>query len=57
MCLTMRCSEPLARYEMTSSQHVYEIRPRQNHRGVDLISDALAFGRLRYGEPNAVTNA
>jgi hypothetical protein len=26
------------------SQHVYEIRPRKDHRGVDLISDALSFG-------------
>ena len=26
-------------------------------RGVDLISDALPFGRLWYGEPNAVSNA
>jgi hypothetical protein len=25
--------------------------------GVNLISDALPFGRLWYGEPNAVTNA
>ena len=33
---------------MTSSQHVYEVRPRKDHRGVDLISDALPFGRLRY---------
>jgi len=24
---------------------------------VDLISDALPFGRLRYGEPNAISNA
>jgi len=24
--------------------HVYEIRPRKDHRGVDLISDALPFG-------------
>jgi hypothetical protein len=52
----MRCSEPLARYEMTSSQHVYEIRPRQNHRGVDLISDALPFGRLWYDGPNAASH-
>jgi hypothetical protein len=28
--------------------HIYEIRPRKDHRGVDLISDALAFGRLLY---------
>jgi len=32
-------------------------RPRRDHRGVDLISDALPFGRLWYGEPNAITNA
>ncbi|HEY4257324.1 MAG TPA: hypothetical protein VGM66_08935 [Candidatus Udaeobacter sp.] len=37
--------------------HVYEIRPRKDKRGVDLISDALPFGRLWYGEPNAVANA
>jgi hypothetical protein len=42
---------------MTSSQHVYEVRPRKDHRGVNLISDALPFGRLWYGEPNAVSNA
>ncbi len=30
--------------------HVYEVRPRKDHRGVDLISDALPFGRLWYGE-------
>ena len=28
-----------------------------NHRGVDLISDVLPFGRLLYGGPNAVSNA
>jgi hypothetical protein len=28
---------------MTSSQDVYEVRPRKDHRGVDLISDALPF--------------
>ncbi len=43
---------------MTSSQHAYEVRPRQRSpRGVDLISDALPFGRLWYGEPVAVSNA
>jgi hypothetical protein len=47
---------------MTSNQtmrptHVYEIRPRVDKRGVDLISDALPFGRLWYGEPNALSNA
>jgi hypothetical protein len=41
---------------MTSSRHVYEVRPRKD-RGVDLISDALPFGRLWYGEPNAISKA
>ena len=34
--------EPTAgRGVITSSQHVYEVRPRKDHRGVDLISDVL----------------
>jgi hypothetical protein len=33
------------------------VRPRQNRRDVDLISDVLPFDRLWYGEPNAITNA
>jgi hypothetical protein len=37
--------------------HIYEVRPRKDKRGVDLISDALPFGRLWYGEPNAIPNA
>ena len=37
--------------------HVYEVRPRKDHRCVDLISDALPFGRLWYDGPNAVGNA
>jgi len=37
--------------------HEYEVRPRRDKRGVDLISDVLLFGRLWYGEPNAVNNA
>ena len=28
---------------MTRSQHVYEVRPRKDHRGVDLTSDVLGF--------------
>ena len=39
------------------SDHVYEIRPRKDQRGVDIISAALPFGALWYGEPNAITNA
>jgi len=37
--------------------HVYEIRPREDKRGVDLISGVLPFGSLWYAEPNAVSNA
>jgi hypothetical protein len=31
---------------------IYEVRPRKDHRGFDLISDALPFGRLWYTEPD-----
>jgi hypothetical protein len=30
--------------------HTYEVRPREDHRGVDQISDMLPFGRLLYLE-------
>ena len=33
------------------------MRPRKDHRGFDLISDALPFGWLWYGEPNAANHA
>src|SRR5260370_18162585 len=52
-----RAMQPTATRHMRRSQHVYEIRPRNDKRGVDLISDALPFGRLWYAEPNAVTYA
>ena len=42
---------------MKSAIHEYEIPPREDKRGFDLISDALPFGRLWYGEPNAISNA
>src|SRR5215475_3445247 len=37
--------------------HIYEVRPRKDKRGFDLISDVLPFGRLWYGDTNAVANA
>jgi hypothetical protein len=37
--------------------HTYEVRLRKDKRGVTLIPDALPFGRLWYGEPNAISNA
>jgi hypothetical protein len=42
---------------MQSTMHTYEVRPRKDKRGVDLISDALPFGRLWYDGPTAVSNA
>jgi hypothetical protein len=40
-----------------AKMHVYEVRPREDHRGFDLISDALPFGRLWYGEPDAINKS
>ena len=33
--------------------HIYEVRPRVDRRGFDLISDCLPFGRLWYVDVNA----
>ena len=33
---------------MQSTMHVYEVRPRKDKRGVDLISGVLPFGCLWY---------
>jgi hypothetical protein len=52
-----RASEVSRGDAIPMSAHLYEVRLRKDHRGVDLISDALPFGRLWYGEPNAVSNA
>ena len=41
----------------TISTHVYEIRPRADKRGIDLISDVLPYSPLWYAEPNAANNA
>jgi hypothetical protein len=32
--------------------HIYQVRPRKDHRGFDLISDALPFGALWYTKPD-----
>jgi hypothetical protein len=39
---------------MISSQHVYEVRPRKDYRGVDLIFRCAAVRPLWYVEPNGV---
>jgi hypothetical protein len=36
---------------------IYEIRPRVDGQGCNLISDVLRFGRLWFAGPNAITNA
>jgi hypothetical protein len=38
---------------MLRQMHAYEVRPRKDHRGVDLISDALPFRRHRSGRSRA----
>jgi hypothetical protein len=37
--------------------HIYEIRPRADKRGFDLISDALPYGPLWYRGPDAIRDA
>ena len=36
--------------------HTYEVRPREDHHGVNLISDELPFGRLLYLEVREAVN-
>jgi hypothetical protein len=42
---------------MSSSQHVYEIRPRKDRRGFDLIGDRLPLGLLWFEGPDAFGDA
>jgi hypothetical protein len=44
-------------HSLSRKLHAYGIRPRRDKRDVDVISDALPFGRLWYGETDAITNA
>jgi len=36
--------------DLDKKLHTYEVRPREDHHGVNLISDVLPFGRLLYLE-------
>jgi len=56
-CRSGRGSDNPRPNQAVQSTHVYKVRPRQNRREVDLISEVLPFDRLWYGEPNAVANA
>jgi hypothetical protein len=42
---------------MSSSQHVYEIRPRKDRRGLDLISERLPLGVLWFEGADAIEDA
>jgi hypothetical protein len=42
---------------MSEARHTYGAEPPKDHRAVELISDALPFGRLWYGDPDAIRNA
>ena len=46
-----RCS-PVLDHGNARPAHFYEIKPRKDKRGVDLVSDALPFGRLWYTKPD-----
>jgi len=48
---------PTVESALKHANRIYEVRPRKDHSGVDLISDALRFGSLWYAGPNAVSNA
>ena len=39
-------------FTLEAVKHAYEVHPRKDDRGVDLISDALPFGRLWYDTPD-----
>jgi hypothetical protein len=47
----------MQRHSPVNSMHVCQVRPLSDKRGFDLISDALPFGRLWYGESDAINNA
>jgi hypothetical protein len=48
---------PVPDFDAIQEKQAHEISLRKDKRGVDLISDGLPFGRLWYGEPNAISNA
>jgi hypothetical protein len=56
----VQCQRPDIQYDSSEENlnlHSYEVPPRKDRRGVDLVSDALPFGRVWYGEPDAISNA
>jgi hypothetical protein len=52
-----RWAKPNRLKHSTTSVHVYEIRPRADKHGFDLISDALPYSPLWYRGSNAIRDA
>jgi hypothetical protein len=52
-----RWAKPNRLKQSTTSIDIYEIRPRAEERGFDLISDALPYSPLWYRGPNAIRDA
>jgi len=42
---------------LTASHDLYEVRPRQDREGMDLISELFRYGPIWYAGPDAVRNA
>jgi hypothetical protein len=41
----------------TASHDLYEVRPRKDREGIDLISELFRYGPIWYAGPDAVRNA
>ena len=52
-----RWTKPNSLKHSTTSIYIYEICPRADKRGFDLISDALPYSPLWYRGPNAIRDA
>lgn len=51
-----KCIEP-DKLGLTTGHDVYEIRPRKDKEGVDLISHLFRYGPIWYAGPDAIRNA
>jgi hypothetical protein len=51
-----RCPEQ-KRLEATIGHDLYEVRPRKDREGFDLISELFRYGPIWYAGPDAVRNA
>jgi hypothetical protein len=42
---------------LTAGHDLYEVRPREDREGIDLISELFRYGPIWYAGPDAVRNA